>query len=123
MVIIMTTEFDVINLCKALHYTEVAEGNTICKWDSINVRWKDMVSDRRYKAYYSCATDNGSGIWYIGDPDRNGRRVLVERFGYENIWFARFASEVDMYQKRPCYKVEFFDDGDIVSEWQDEVLI
>lgn len=116
----MLVELDVINLCKAIALTEQFEGSLNHNWNTINIWWKRFARDKRYKVYYGCTRNNGTGIWYIGDPDRYGQKVLVERDG--NTWYARFANDANIYQKKPCYRVEWFNGG-IVSEWQNEVII
>lgn len=123
MVITMISEIDVVNLCEALYYTEIYEGTTHNKREAINEHWKGTTSDHRYKIYSGNVRENGSGIWYIGDPNRHGFCVIVERFTYDNVYFARFASETNIFQKLPCYKVEFVDNSCIINEWQNEVLI
>lgn len=117
----MIIETDIVNLVSALIITERKESYLFYqKWNTMNIWYKLLARDKRYKIYHGCIRDNGSGIWFIGDPDRNGRKVYVQRDN--DIWYARFVNN-DLYQRKPCWKVERLKGGAFKSEWQDEVRI
>lgn len=86
-------------------------------WDNINNHYKKCASDRRYKVWFGNCTNDGSGIWFIGDPDRNGIKFLLQHIG-ENTYF-RSVTDNDIYQNKPCYKVV----NGYMVEYQNEVCI
>lgn len=99
-------------------------------WENINNIFHEHAFDRRYKVYFGTCTDDMHGIWYIGDPDRNGHKCYLE-FQNDRIYVrpVRRGANHDLYEKKPCYEITriydngYSDDIGYCAEWQDKVLI
>lgn len=94
-------------------------------WERINELYHGYGADRRRKVWFGCCTNDGSGIWYLGDPTRNGEQFVVEV--HENKAYARMVHG-DLYSKKPCWVIELIPDDvqfkyGFVFEWQSDVLI
>ena len=94
-------------------------------WERINELYHGYGADRRRKVWFGCCTNSGSGIWYLGDPDRNGEQFVVEVRGSKI--YARMVRN-DLYSKKPCWAIELIPDDvqfkyGFVFEWQNDVLI
>lgn len=104
------------------------ENNT--SWENINKHFRESAFDRRYKVYFGNCTNDMHGIWYVGDPDRNGHKCLLE-FLNDKIYVRPVCDGAnhDLYEKKPCYEITriydngYSDDIGYRAEWQYEVLI
>lgn len=100
---------DLAALCRAIKCCELDKN---LSWENLNRHYHDLCHDRRYKAYFGSIRNDNSGIYFIGDPDRNGQRVYMEREG--DTFYVRFAADCD-YSKIRADKVVISPSGVIVE--------
>ncbi len=93
-------------------------------WENINSIFHEHAFDKRYKVYFGTCTNDMHGIWYVGDPDRNGHKCYLE-FQNDKIYVrpVRRGANHDLYEKKPCYEITRIYDNGYRAEWQDKVLI
>lgn len=97
----------------------LANADKDMSWENINRHFAFFTPDRRYKVWFGCNTNGIDGIWFLGNPDRNGKKCLVR---YINGYIYVRPVNDDLYTEKPCYEVRPCGKA-FGRYWQNETLI